>query len=297
MVVTSYVGHDEIRSAHRQAISQEELKSFGMLRVFLLAEIPKQEIFITQKAIVNEHERFRDIVQGNFQEAYRNLTYKHIMGLRWASVECPKATFIIKMDDDTVYDIFYLRDYLESFIENNSPPNDFLAGFILANKKPIRNVANKWYVSIDEYSKPNYPNYLSGWLYITNPKTAQKLVIESQRQPFMWIDDTWVTGVLRELKDIKITELNHWYSANSQFLDCCIDDIWKNGVKCDYYVGPNDGDGKLIVTFTKAIRKCYEDENACIARTPDKLLTRTCVGKTKNLVEPHGNAIVRPLKL
>lgn len=254
-------------------------------------------MFITQQGIADEQKRFGDIVQGNFQEAYRNLTYKHIMGLRWAVTQCVMAKFIIKADDDTVFDIFFIREYLESLIDNKPTPDNFLAGFILANKKPIRNVANKWYVSNEEYTKSYYPDYLSGWLYITTPQTAHKLIVESQKQPFMWIDDTWVTGVLREQQHIEITKLNPWYSANSQFLDCCITDIWQNGFKCDYFVGPNGGDGKLIEQFTKAIRNCYENENACIERTPDKRLTRTCVGKAKHIIEEHGNAIIHPVKL
>lgn len=58
------MGHDEIRSAHRYAISQETLSDLGFQRVFLLAEIPWHDKFITQQAIDNENNRFNDIVQG-----------------------------------------------------------------------------------------------------------------------------------------------------------------------------------------------------------------------------------------
>lgn len=67
LVVTSYVGHDDLRSAHRTAISNTTLHNLGVERVFLLAEIPEKEKFITQKAIESEHQHFNDIVQGNLQ--------------------------------------------------------------------------------------------------------------------------------------------------------------------------------------------------------------------------------------
>lgn len=65
LVVTSYVGHDDVRSAHRRAISKAELAKVNIFRVFLLAEIPEKEKFIKQEAIDNEHQHFNDIVQGN----------------------------------------------------------------------------------------------------------------------------------------------------------------------------------------------------------------------------------------
>lgn len=63
IIVTSYVGHDETRSAHRQALTQQKLRSMGLLRVFLLADIPSTERFIEQKSIYDESDRFEDIVQ------------------------------------------------------------------------------------------------------------------------------------------------------------------------------------------------------------------------------------------
>lgn len=64
IIVTSYVGHDDVRSAHRMAISKAELANANILRVFLLAEIPAKEKFIKQEAIESEHRHFNDIVQG-----------------------------------------------------------------------------------------------------------------------------------------------------------------------------------------------------------------------------------------
>lgn len=60
------MGHDQVRSAHRAAISGEDLRKLNIVRVFLLATIPSKEKFISQKAIQNEHEHFNDIVQGMF---------------------------------------------------------------------------------------------------------------------------------------------------------------------------------------------------------------------------------------
>lgn len=127
------------------------LRSMGLRRIFLVAALPPSERFITQEALVAEHLRFDDLLQGNFQEAYRNLSYKHTMGLRWASASCDRQTdgdlakFIVKADDDTVFDLYYLHGHLLDLVDTDHlGSNEFLAGFVLDGKRPIRNVANKW---------------------------------------------------------------------------------------------------------------------------------------------------------
>ncbi|KAI8116813.1 hypothetical protein FF38_04155 [Lucilia cuprina] len=298
LIVTSYAGHDELRSAHRQAISQTKLSDLGIQRVFLLAAVPEREHFITQSQLQNEQKRFGDLLQGNFKEAYRNLSYKHIMGLKWSATECRKARFIIKIDDDIVYDIFQVKRYLDALeLENPTltSSSHLLAGYILDAKPVIRLQANKWYVSEQEYAGNVYPDYLSGWLYITNPQTALRLVKQSTNSPIFWIDDTWVTGILREPLAIPLQRLNSWFSANPDFLNCCVRDLKASSLECDLYVGPNGGDNKLLIEFLHNVEKCYYDE--CVKRSKQQILKNTCVGTFKRLLPDHGEANIKPFKL
>ncbi|XP_011211781.2 beta-1,3-galactosyltransferase 5 [Bactrocera dorsalis] len=299
IIVTSYAGHDELRAAHRLAAPQSKLAEMGMQRIFLLAALPTKEKYITQKQVLDEQQRFGDILQGNFQEAYRNLSYKHVMGLRWAATDCPNAKFIIKIDDDIIYDVFHFRRYLES-LEVQQPTliasQAYLAGYVLNARPPVRNVANKWFVSEHEWPRTTYPAYLSGWLYITNPATALRLVEQAQQTPFFWIDDTWVTGILREKLNISMQHLNAWYSANAEFMDCCVRDLKsQSSYECEYFVGPNGGDNKMLVEFLHNVEKCYFDE--CSKRPPEKSLKKTCVGSAKHLLPDHGSGQVKQVAL
>ncbi|XP_053658354.1 beta-1,3-galactosyltransferase 5 [Anopheles marshallii] len=296
ILVTSYVGHDEIRSAHRQAISQQKLLSMGLLRIFSLGVIPPTERFIQQVAIEAEQRLHGDLIQGNFVEAYRNLTYKHLMSLQWATQHCRGAKYLLKMDDDIVFDPFYIQNYLSDLNQGDEQQTHLLAGYMFRNKKVIRLQANKWYVSRDEFPADVYPPYLSGWLYITNQKTARALVAESQTDSFFWIDDTFITGVLAQRLQIPLTALNRWFSSNSEFLDCCIKDMKRYAYQCDYYVGPNGGNGKLIMEFIQELERCYD--NACYQRPPGKSLTATCVAEYKQQINPdHGTAMISQMKL
>jgi Galactosyltransferase len=294
IIVTSYVGHKNLRAAHRQAIPQHKLKSFGLLRIFLLAEIPVHERYITQREVEQEQVKHGDLLQGNFVEAYRNLTYKHLMGLRWAvEGHCTNAKYIIKIDDDTVYDVFQVQNYIVDLMYDSN--KYMLAGYLFENKKPIRDPKNKWYVSVKEFGPSMYPPYLSGWLYITNINTARDLVRLSYVTPFFWIDDTYITGVLAAKLNIHHVRLNKIFSANTEFIECCISDLKKYSYKCDYVVGPNSGDAKLIAEFTKFLEICYLDE--CYERPKGKSVAQTCIGQPKRVVADHGVGEARAILL
>lgn len=244
-------------------------------------------------------------------EAYRNLSYKHTMGLRWsASHSCLKPKYIIKMDDDIVVDFFHLVHYLlthnHGLLQSNNNEH-FLAGYIFNNVVPIRQRQNKWFVSTEEFSESVYPSYLSGWMYVTTPYTAKSLISATDKStPIFWIDDTWITGILRAKQHIPINDmLNDLFSANSQFLDCCLADLNKSKYRCPFVAGPNGGDHKMIEQFLKTTRKqCYNMSldimnDRCVLRDP-KLpsLKKSCVGSDKHLLrEDHGAAFVSAIRL
>ena len=85
VLVTSHAKNVGLRDAQRDAYKRHTLEtSFGIKRFFLLA-VDNQ---INQSLIEEESIENGDIVQGNFYEAYTMLSYKHIMGLQWATQQC-----------------------------------------------------------------------------------------------------------------------------------------------------------------------------------------------------------------
>jgi beta-1,3-galactosyltransferase 1 len=53
-----------------------------------------------QPGLVEEARQEQDIVQGDFADTYRNLSYKNIMGKLWVATFCEQAQFVVKTDDD-----------------------------------------------------------------------------------------------------------------------------------------------------------------------------------------------------
>ncbi|XP_022906272.2 beta-1,3-galactosyltransferase 5 [Onthophagus taurus] len=287
IIVTSYFGNVEVRSAMRRAFSGEELKELGLRRVFLLGET-KSDKFLTQEALENEAERFGDIVQGNFHEAYRNLTYKHIMGLKWASTFCRNVKFVIKMDDDIVIDV---KKVLKLLNNSNIIVDNFLAGHVLKNMQPKRDPANKWYVSFKEYPDNYYPPFLSGWFYFTTPKVAEKLVQISNRNRYFWIDDLYVTGILSRNLNVSFINLHHLFAVHTELLQCCLRDL--PNIDCDFIVGPNGGDNNMFYQFNKLSIEC-QIKNCTQRITP---LDKTCVLEKHFINTSNGSAVIEPYKL
>lgn len=296
ILVTSYVGHDDVRAAHRQGISQNELHQMGLHRIFLISEIPPSERFITQPSVLSENRRFGDLLQGSFVENYRNLTYKHVMGLKWAAKRCSHAKFIIKIDDDSVYDIYRVHAYLQKRESDSRVP--FLGGYIFPHQKPIRLEADKHFVTPEEFPDEEFPPYLSGWLYLTNAHAVRMLLKEAERKKFFWIDDTFVTGILAEGLSIPFTDLTEWFSANPDFLDCCVRDMKRFNLECEFVIGPNGGDTKLLPLFQNEAKKCLKSKSCRLRHGAAENLRNTCVTEFKDVLRNnHGSAIVRPIKL
>lgn len=140
----------------RQAIRNTWGKPTDYLKhVFLLGETT-EELF---KNILEEQKQYSDIVQGNFIDAYRNLTYKHIMGLKWANRCCPNAKFVLKTDDDVFVHLYELKELLDKRL---SSEKDLVSCLVNKNMPVLRDGSSKWYVSENEFKGSVYPVYCSG---------------------------------------------------------------------------------------------------------------------------------------
>lgn len=269
-IVTSFAGNVEARSALRRAYSKEELRVLGVYRVFLLAKLRPGIHEVTQNAIDNENARYNDIVQGDFFENYRNLTYKHLMGIRWAVSEC-QAQFIIKMDDDIVVDMYSLKEIIDSKEKTNFD----ILGYIFKFMRPIRVKANKWFVTKDEFALNTYPTFVSGWLYVIAFKSAKNILGALESERYFWIDDVFVTGVLAQKVNLKMENAQEYFTTNPEYFDCCM----RDKVKCGFVVGPSGGDYNLNIEFQKHAKMCYE--NSCSRYTDGKTFENSCIVSKK----------------
>lgn len=149
---------------------------------------------ILENKISQEWRKNQDLIIGNFIDSYKNLSYKQLMGYKWALRYCTEAKFILKTDDDVFVDSFQLVKYVDSLINHDK----IIVGHVNYNSLPQRTEGSKWFVSQQEYSKEFYPDYCMGMGFIMSFDVVKLLYEASIRLPYFWVEDVYVTGILRE---------------------------------------------------------------------------------------------------
>jgi Galactosyltransferase len=83
------------------------------------------------------------------------------MGLQWGVQFCPQAQMLIKVDDDTAINLPRVLQEAPPLLVNGS-----MIGAQFFSPEPLRN-ETKWAVSLQEWPRSHYPDYLSGYTNIT----------------------------------------------------------------------------------------------------------------------------------
>ena len=99
-VIKSALNHTNQRSIIRKTWGNEtQLPNVSIKTVFLLGSAHDNNLE-AQEFINTEANRFADIIQGDFYDAYFNNTFKTMMGLKWVVQFCPDSQFYFFADDD-----------------------------------------------------------------------------------------------------------------------------------------------------------------------------------------------------
>lgn len=176
---------------------------------FLLGAVNTTQL---QHRLRQENDMFQDIIQGNFIDAYRNMTYKHIMALKWFTYNCPKLKYLVKTDDD----VFVNTPALYEYLEKSGDRQNFLFCSVKVGAPIKRSYRSKWRVSPKEFAGRYYPPYCPGYSIVYSADVVFRLYKEAQRTRYFWIDDVHVTGTLAQKNNINITALGKYFMNEEQ---------------------------------------------------------------------------------
>ena len=147
----------------------------------------------------------------DFEDTYRNLTYKGVAALRWISRYCAHARYVLKTDDDVFVNTFNLLRHLRRLDRvsataaaagaspaaaggGGSSPRGLLLCLVWYTMTVMRE--GKWKVSREEWPNSSYPTYCSGSAFLMSTDVALAMHRASYDVPFFWVDDFYVTGLL-----------------------------------------------------------------------------------------------------
>ena len=207
--IHSAPAHHKRRTAIRDTWGNA--KNFDDLRVRVVFLMGRPKDNTAQEALQMESDTYGDIVQEDFIDSYRNLTYKAIMGLKWISNNCRHAQFILKTDDDIFVNIYNLVSHLRSLTVHKQPIQNLLLCLVWYKMKVIRDPKSKWYLSRSEFHDDYFPTYCSGSAYVMSSDVVTRMYNVSLQTPFFWVDDFYITGLLAHKLNIEHHKFNSVY--------------------------------------------------------------------------------------
>lgn len=195
------------------------------LLLFLLGNVNSSTL---QHKLNLENQINADMVQGNFHDSYRNITYKHVMAFKWFVYECPKAHFLLKTDDD----VFVNLPLLFRILENASLPlhqqlqrNRLIYCHMIERAKVKRSYRSKWRVTYSEYSGRYFPKSCPGFSILYSADSVLPLYLEAQKLPYFWIDDVHITGTVASNLNMSITPFDNMYLDEESLQRILNDDL------------------------------------------------------------------------
>ena len=157
-----------------------------------------------------ESEVFQDVVLGDFQDTYKNLTRKILMGLKWVTKFCSGAQYILKADDDS---FIHIPRLIEMLKKNPAGHSGSVYGK-LNSYSPVQRTEGKWNVTYEDYPLSIFPPYMSGGAYVLSGNIAGKLLAVSEYMPYLSVEDVFITGILRFIiggvRAVASFDFAHW---------------------------------------------------------------------------------------
>jgi len=198
ILVHSASGNFQHRNAIRKtwaAVSKKHTKL-----VFLLGTPVENDI---QFYIEEESKFYGDILQETFLETYRNITLKAVMGMKYVATRCPAFEFVCKSDDD----MFVKSQIVFSQLASHEQQKEELILCRVSSQVPVER-SGKYQVPTSIYEENTWPPFCFGGFWIASCDVIIKLYKESLYTPQLYLDDVYVTGILREKLRLKLRPIS-----------------------------------------------------------------------------------------
>lgn len=210
-------------------------------------------------ALLNlEADTYGDMLIGQFDDTYYNLTLKMMTTFRWVSAYC-RSPVVLFIDDD--YSI--VPSNLIRLLR--STPAKLLPWLNLGTKgangivkRPITGSSrqNIYAISTDDYPWETYPSYSSGAAYLLGRRVITDVTIAMAFVQPIRFDDAFLGMTLSKLgfNVIKLSGMNHGaddkcakagntITSHGKYVDACFD--WQTG---ELMTRPSNVDDALLMT-------------------------------------------------
>ncbi|XP_071813283.1 beta-1,3-galactosyltransferase 1-like [Apostichopus japonicus] len=197
VLIHSKPSHIDLRKKQRMtSLRETNVRGKRIIVVYLVGNTTNKNL---NDRIFNESHVYRDIIMEDFLDTYYNLTNKFMMGMKWASLYCPQAKYVLKGDDDVYFNLHNIVQMLSS-----APSVNFISGYVHNYAKPYRNEGSKWYIPESVYPYKYYPPFCVGYAYVMSGDLPRKLFQVAQHIPFFPLDDVFMGFCARKLNVLPV---------------------------------------------------------------------------------------------
>ncbi|BFZ20608.1 hypothetical protein BsWGS_23647 [Bradybaena similaris] len=152
-----------------------------------------------QKSIMTEATTYGDIVQGDFEDVYSNNPFKSISMLRWPLIFCTGVTYIIRSDDDIMFNPTTLVSGLRRI---SKIMDTFIVGSQTAGD-PLE-TAKKNGITLTREDIAELPSSILGAPQGFPAKTNRMLYEAALRVKPVWLEDIFVNSVCAKKMSIPV---------------------------------------------------------------------------------------------
>lgn len=200
--------HTSPNNIGRRNILRQTWASTNETDIDIFFLIGKSEKVYDRPKLEEEILLHKNFIQGDFLDTYHNLTYKHVMGLKYVFYHCPNIEYIIKVDDDIFVNTHVLDNFFKMLKTKDGIDNKILC--TLRDNDPVPRIG-KWAVDIYEFPHGKYPPFCVGFAIIYTKKALEMLYNAAQKMRYYWIDDVHVSGLVANevgVKHVDISQLS-----------------------------------------------------------------------------------------
>ncbi|EDV27405.1 uncharacterized protein TRIADDRAFT_21241 [Trichoplax adhaerens] len=185
--------------------------TYAWRTVFIIGRKASEDV---NQKIEEESVKYGDLVLGDFIDHMKNLTFKTLLGMRWANSFC-KPMFLYKGDDDVFVNAPRLFQYLVKLANENTTKLWLgRANFKPGERIPIRDKKHKYFVSYQDFNETLFPAFCSGFSYIFSYDVLRDmLLVVKYFKKLETIDDIYISLLARKI-GVKPTHHKgfHWFN-------------------------------------------------------------------------------------
>lgn len=215
IVVCSSLDHFKQRQAIRETWGNITQETFRVKLIFLVGKWTQKQFSRINASFFTETSKYKDLVQGNFIDSYRNLTLKSISMLRWVNTYCSHANYLLKVDDDMYINIPNLFSAIYKQVVKL-----FIMGNLIIGAKPVQDNTSKWYTPKKLFPEENYPHYVSGTAYVISGCAIPKIYSSAKSTKPFWLEDIFITGICAKKAGIHHIHRNDMTFDTLENYDC-----------------------------------------------------------------------------